>query len=143
MFKQAIKWGDKDPKKLFMIDGFGATLSALLLGIVLVKLEKYFGIPRSTLYFLVLFPLLFAVYDMYCFRKKTNDIGKYLKVIALLNITYCILSISIAFYHLQEITYLGWSYIIFEITVVFTFATIELKVARKLILERKDFVIAD
>ena len=34
-----------NPKKLFFIDGCGAILSAFLLGIVLVRFEKYIGMP--------------------------------------------------------------------------------------------------
>lgn len=49
VIKWILEWGNINPKKLFQIDAFGATLSAVLLGIVLVKLERFFGIPKQTL----------------------------------------------------------------------------------------------
>ena len=52
------------PKKLFLIDGLGAILSAFLLGYVLVKLERVFGIPSKTLYFLATLPMFFVIYDL-------------------------------------------------------------------------------
>ena len=37
------------PKKLFLIDGIGAVLSAFLLGVVLVKLQSLIGMPTNHL----------------------------------------------------------------------------------------------
>jgi len=116
---------------LFLIDGFGAIVSAFLLGIVLVKLEMYFGIPKSTLYFLAVLPILFAVFDFYCYFKIEQNLEKYLKAIAVVNILYCCLSLGLAFYHYNQIKYLGWIYIIIEIIIVVAIAMIELRAARK------------
>ncbi len=117
-------------RKLFLLDGFGAILSAILLGIVLVKLERLFGIPKSTLYVLASLPCLFAIYDFYCYFKIEKNLKKFLKGIAIVNLLYCCLSIGLAFYHYQEITYLGWTYIIVEILIVVTLAIIELSFAK-------------
>jgi hypothetical protein len=133
ILKQGITWGNKHPKKLFLIDGSGAILSAFLLGIVLVEWERIFGIPRSVLYFLALLPCLFTVYDIYCYRTKSKNIGTLLKGIAWMNLAYCILSMGLAIYHFQKITYFGWSYLILEMGIVITLATLEWKVAGQLI----------
>ncbi|MEL6140721.1 MAG: hypothetical protein AAFU67_03805, partial [Bacteroidota bacterium] len=37
------------PKQLFLIDGLGATLTAICLGVVLTRLESLFGMPRTIL----------------------------------------------------------------------------------------------
>ncbi len=116
-------------RKLFLLDGFGALLSAVLLGVVLVKLNAYFGIPVATLYFLAVLPCFFAVYDFYCYFKMKKDLGKFLKGIAIINLLYCCLSLALAFYHYQEILYLGWIYIVVEIIIVVALSIIELRVA--------------
>ena len=121
------------PRKLFLIDGFGAILSAFLLGVVLVKFESYIGIPASTLYFLASLPIFFAIYDFYCLRKKNADYGKVLKGISIINFLYCCLSIGFSFYHLETITPTGWAYVLIEVLIVMFIATIEFKVAKKLI----------
>ena len=121
---------NKHLKNLFLLDGFGALLSAFLIGIVLVKLESYFGIPKSTLYFLAALPCLFAIYDFYCYFKVERDLGKFLKGIAIVNLLYCCLSIGLAFYHYQEITYLGWAYVLVEVFIVIGIAVIELRAAK-------------
>ena len=128
--EQIIKWGRINPRKLFQIDGFGAILSAVLLGIVLVKLEMVFGIPKLTLYLLASLPCLFAIYDFYCYFKIDKNLGLFLKGIAITNLFYCCLSIGLAIYHKDEITNLGWIYIGVEVVIIVALATIELRVAK-------------
>lgn len=118
-----------NPKKLFLIDGFGAILSTLLLGIVLVELENIFGIPKSTLYFLALLPSLFASYDFYCYYKIHKYLAIYLKGIAITNLIYCCLSLGLAIYHREEIKSLGWIYISIEILITSSLAVVEMRVA--------------
>jgi len=118
-------------KKFFLLDGFGAILSAVLLGIVLVKLESYFGIPKSALYILAILPCLFAIYDFYCYFRVTKNLGKFLKGIAIVNLLYCCLSIGFAYYHYNEITQLGWIYITIEIIIVVAIAIVELKAVKR------------
>lgn len=122
-------------KNLFLLDGLGAILSAFLLGIVLVKLESYFGIPKKALYILAALPCLFMIYDFFCYYKIERNLAKYLKGIAIVNLLYCCLSIGMAIYHQEVISSLGWIYLIVEIIVVMILAIIELKVANKFNLE--------
>jgi putative flippase GtrA len=122
-----------NPTKLFIIDGLGAILSAFLLGYVLVKFENIFGIPSKTLYTLAAMPVFFAFYDLYCIRNKKDDLGHFMKGIAIINLTYCCISILFAFYHLGTITIFGWSYLIIEILIIIILTIIEYKVAIRLI----------
>ena len=122
-----------NPKKLFLIDGAGALLSAFLLGVVLVRFESIFGIPSSTLYFLAALPVLFAAYDLYAYRTKNAKFAQLLKGIALINVMYCCLSIGFACYHTETITLFGWAYIIGEVLIVISLAILELRIAKRLI----------
>lgn len=117
-------------KKLFLVDGIGAIVSAVMLGIVLVKYESFFGIPASALYILAILPCFFAAYDFFCYFIIDNHHKKYIKAIAIVNILYCILSISLALFHKDLITYLGWIYIIVEVIIVIVVAVIELKASK-------------
>lgn len=129
IFKEIVKWKKMNPKNLFLVDGFGAILSTILLGIVLVEFESVFGIPRQTLYFLAAMLCLFAFYDFYCFFKIDNNLSWFLKGIATANLIYCCLSIILGLYHRNAITNLGWIYIFIEIVVVCILSIIELRVA--------------
>ena len=119
----------KKLKNLFLLDGFGALVSAFLLGVVLVRLESYFGIPKKALYVLAGLPCFFMLYDFYCYLKVEKNLGYFLKGIAIVNLLYCCLSIGMAVYHQSVITYLGWIYIIGEIIIVVVLSLFESKVA--------------
>jgi hypothetical protein len=117
------------PKMLFVIDGVGAMLSAVLISVVLVRFESIFGIPASTLYVLAAIPVGFAIYDMLCYQLDLPNQVKYLKGIGILNLLYCSLSIGLSLYHKNTITYFGWAYIIGEVLIVGALAWVELSSA--------------
>ncbi len=129
-FRRMILWSNENPRKLFLLDGAGAILSVFLLGFVLVKLEGFFGIPKNTLYFLTVWPLLFAIYDLYCYCTFNKNWNRYLTVIAIFNLMYCCLSIGLALYHALQITIFGWIYIVVEVMIVIAIAILELKVSK-------------
>lgn len=60
--------------KLFLIDGIGALITALLLSQVLARYESVFGMPASLLYVLAGVAACFAVYSLtcYCGSKKAE-----------------------------------------------------------------------
>ena len=130
--KQLITLVLKKPKRLFIIDATGALFSVFMLGYILIKFNYFFGIPKSTLYLLAIIPAFFILLDLYSYVKKDIRINNFLKVISILNILYCWLSMSLAFYHLKTITILGWAYLIVEIIIILILASIQLIVAEKL-----------
>ncbi|MDX8553835.1 hypothetical protein MK851_09410 [Tenacibaculum sp. 1B UA] len=131
MIKQLLKSLTLNPKKLFLIDGLGAVLSAFLLGVILVNLESIIGIAPSTLYLLAVLPIFFAVYDFYSYQKIHNELKPFLKGIAILNLLYCCLSIGAAFYHYKTITSIGWIYILVEVSIIIILSIIELTIAKR------------
>jgi len=139
-FKKSAERLHSQAHKLFLLDGLGALLSAFLIGVVLVKFNSLFGIPISALYFLALLPCLFAMYDFYCYQKKNINTGLSLKIIAVVNVLYCCLSLGLAFYHREEITVLGWGYIIVEIVIVLVLAKLEFEVGERLLRNKKNNV---
>lgn len=116
-------------KQLLRLDAFGALLSAFLLGVCLVHFQPLVGIPRSALYLLVIFPVIFACYDVYYLFLKPTQLAKGLKGIAIANTAYCVLSIVVSLKHFDEITFLGWGYIILEVIIVLILAIIEFRTA--------------
>ena len=132
IFQTAINKILLQPKQLFLLDGFGALLSAFSLGVVLVQLESLFGIPPNVLYILAVLPCFFGVYDFYCYFKIERKIGFFLKGIAFVNLGYCVLSLGFAYVHQESITTLGWTYIILEVLIVVYLAILEIKVANYL-----------
>jgi len=121
-----------NPKLLFLIDGFGAIVSAFLLGVVLVIFENQVGIPSKTLYFLASIPVVFFFYDMYGYTVPHQKTNIFLKGIAFLNLLYCFVSLGFAWYHSNRITILGWSYIITELLILGALIYVEYLVAENI-----------
>lgn len=130
--EQLMRRFSANPKHLFLLDGLGALVSAFLLGVVLVQFEGVFGIPRSTLYFLAIIPCFFAVFDIVSFRSSSSKHALCLRIIASLNIAYCIVSIGWAAFAGQTITILGWAYLLIEVAIVLMLALFELRVVKKI-----------
>jgi hypothetical protein len=131
--KKSIKNLKIGPRTVFIIDGSGAILSAFLLGVVLVQFQSFFGIPFRILYFLAAIPILFFLFDVYSYLTVQHHTVKKLKIIALANLLYCLLSISVTAYHAGQVTIWGWIYILIEILIVLIVVAIELATAKKII----------
>jgi hypothetical protein len=106
------------PKRIFLIDGLGAMLSAVLLIAVLARFEDLFGMPQKTLSFLSGIASFFAVYSISCSFFVIEKWKVYLKVILLANTSYCLLTIGVLLYFSQSLTILGLVYFLAEIGVV-------------------------
>ena len=115
------------PKQLFLIDGIGAILSAILL-VALAYYDNFIGIPRNTLLFLAFFPCVFAIYDFKYYFGSQKYKNHPLRNIAFSNLIYCFISIGFLIHYHNEITSLGWVYFILEITIISALIIVEFKV---------------
>ena len=105
-------------RRLFLIDGQGALLSAFFLGVVLVYFEENIGMPGPTLYFLAVIASGFAVYSLSCYLIQPVNYRPYVLAIATLNLLYCSLTLGLVIYHRNSLSLLGFSYFILEIIVI-------------------------
>jgi|APTNR8051073442_1049403.scaffolds.fasta_scaffold01243_6 hypothetical protein len=117
------------PKRLFLLDGLGACLTAFLLGVVLTAFNEHFGMPQKTLNILALIALVFAFYSFFCFFFIGNNWRLFLKIIAAANLLYCCLTITLVIYFYPHLTVLGVIYFLLEIVVVCALVFIELRFA--------------
>ena len=119
------------PKTLFLIDGLGAILSALMLGVVLVHFQDLIGMPIRALYVLAFLPCLFMIYSFSCFFFLRDNWSPYLKFIAIVNFLYCLFSIGMMIIHRESLTAVGYIYFIVEIIIVLVIAGIEYRASIK------------
>jgi len=124
------KWTN-NPAQLFLLDGAGALLSAFMLGVVLVSLQPMIGMPISTLYLLAAIPCCFIFFDIYHSIKKSIT-GQPLRIICILNLAYCCLSLVMSILHRETLTAWGWIYIIGECLLILMIARLEWLVAGEL-----------
>ncbi len=114
-------------KTLFLIDGIGAVISALSLGIILPLFHQHIGVPKQSLYFLSLFPVLYCFYSFGCFSKVKALKSYHLYIIGALNLLYCIVSVFTLAQFLGSLTDLGYGYFLIEIILVLLLAAYEIK----------------
>lgn len=129
MILNLINTFKNNPRKLFLIDGFGAVISAVSLGVILVKLETFFGMPPKQLYILSGAAFIFAMYSFFCYFRFPMNWRPFLKVIAISNLIYCSVTIGLVVYLFQTLTTLGLIYFILELVIIIFLVRIELKVA--------------
>lgn len=112
----------------FLIDGVGALASGISLYFIIGSFVSVFGMPTSVIQNLAILPFLYCVYSLSCHNLKPQS-GIYLKIIAILNLIYCMISISLMIRYANEIKPLGYVYFIVEKLIVIPLAIWEWKVS--------------
>lgn len=115
-----------NPKILFLIDGFGALLTALILFSILRPFNRYFGMPKSVLTILSIIALAFCLYSMSCFYLVKEKWKSFLKAVSTGNLIYCCITIGLIVYYYDQLTVLGIVYFLLEIAVICGLVFLEL-----------------
>lgn len=123
------------PKNIFLLDGFGALLTAFLLFLVLSTFNTFFGLSKTTLEYLSLLALVFSVYSFSCFLLITNNWKPYLKIICITNILYCLLTFGIILYYYESISVFGIAYFLGEIIVICGIVFLEIRTINNMVSE--------
>ncbi|KAA3633635.1 MAG: hypothetical protein DWQ02_12830 [Bacteroidetes bacterium] len=123
-----IKTISANPRKIFQIDGLGAILSAFLLGVILTTFEDFFGMPARVLYILAGIAAGFALYSLTYYFLNIKKWHAALRRIAIANLLYCLLTLTLVIIHFQELTVWGILYFALEILVIITLVYIEFRV---------------
>lgn len=116
------------PRRLFLIDGIGAFLTAFFLFVILKTFNEYFGMPKKTLDFLSIIALTFSTYSFCCFFLVKNNWHPFLRAISIANLLYCCLTLGLVIYNYPRLTILGVTYFLIEIVIVCGLIYIEINV---------------
>lgn len=120
-----------NPKSLFLIDGLGALFTAFLTGVLLRMFEDDFGMPQKHLCVLSILACIFAVYSMSCYFLIVKNWRTHLKIIAVANSMYCLLTAVLVMLLYQQLTILGIIYFIGEILIIIGLVYMEISVSSK------------
>lgn len=116
-------------RKTLLIDGIGAVISTLSLGVIAVYFQSYFGMPTFELRLLSGIAFIFAIYSLSAYLWSGDFWRLFLRLIAICNLLYCLASAFLLIEHAKVVTMLGWLYFIPEILLVGTLAVLELKIS--------------
>jgi len=114
---------------IFLIDGIGALLSAILLGLVLTRLEAFFGLPKNVLYVLSGIAMLFSIYSLTNAIIKPAKSAPRLQFIAVANLLYCVLTVVLLIAFYQQLTVYDLLYFVGELLIILSLAYYELRAA--------------
>jgi hypothetical protein len=118
-----------NPRKLFLIDGLGAILTAIILGVVFLNYQEYIGMPNNILIMLSLMASIFVVYSFTCYIKSFKNWWIYLKIIAFANLSYCCITMTLLYINFQSLTFFGLIYFMAEIIIIAMLVYMEFLVA--------------
>ncbi|PQJ69644.1 hypothetical protein BTO14_16765 [Polaribacter butkevichii] len=107
-----------NPKRFFLIDAFGALLTAISLFGILAQLEPYFGMPKKTLYLLSGIAFCLFIYSISCNKFIKLNCIPYLRILIISNIIYSLISLGLLIKYSEKITELGWVYFILELLII-------------------------
>lgn len=124
-----MKFPSISPRKLFLLDGTGALVSAISLGLVLPLLQEYIGLPVGTLRMLGVLALCYALWSLACYFFLPEKWPGFMKIISLANLSHCVLTAVLLLLGWENVQPLGWLYFGVEMAIVLPLAWWEWKVA--------------
>lgn len=127
--KKTIAYFSRKPKELFLLDGLGAALTTFSLFFVLRHYNDYVGMPANILTHLSVIGLVFCAYSISCYHLLQGSWTSFLRIIAISNLFYCILTITFLYSYYNNLTRIGLIYFLAEILIIVLLVYIELRVA--------------
>ena len=118
-------------KRLFLVDGVGALLSAAMLGGVLAHFPEAVGMPRGTLLSLAGLATVFAVYSFGSYCWAGARWRPLLRLIAFVNLAYCGLTLALVCMEYNTLHWLGMVYFLLEIALILVLVGVELVAASR------------
>ncbi|NDU96212.1 hypothetical protein [Spirosoma terrae] len=107
-----------EPKRIFLIDGLGAFLTAFFLVAILTPFSASFGMPVNVLYILSAIAGLLMLYSLGCYFLPIRNWRSNVAAISLANLLYCLLTASLIVYYYSSLTILGALYFTLEISTI-------------------------
>lgn len=126
--KIALKLAQK-PKNLFLIDAIGAMITTVILVVILINFNHYFGISKTTFSYLSLFVAFLCIYSTTCFFFLKDNWVIYIRIISSANLLYCLFTLGLMIFNHAELTIIGLIYFLVEMAIIIGLVYIELSVA--------------
>lgn len=127
MTLKLIKIISSNPKRVFLIDSIGAALSAIFIFLIVSFFDSKFGLAKNVLYLLCAIACILSIYSMTCYFIYGRKWRKYLWIVLIANILYCMLTFLCLLISYKNVTFIGLIYFILEIISISFLVFIELK----------------
>ncbi|HUM52596.1 MAG TPA: hypothetical protein PK431_12310 [Chitinophagales bacterium] len=117
-----------NPKKLFLIDCLGATLSASFLTIIYFNFQENIGLPKYAISYLIIIALCCAIYSFLCYLLIRSNWLKYISGVIIANLFYLIFTSAQVVFYYKQLKIYGWIYFCLDILVISLVIYIEWKI---------------
>lgn len=118
-----------NPKKIFLIDGLGASTTAILLLVIKNFFIDHFGMPPQVFTILATIAFLMSGYSLACCLLTKTKWKTNLRVIGTANLLYCCLTLLLVMYYYMWMTAWGITYFLVEMVIIVALALLEFKTA--------------
>jgi hypothetical protein len=115
---------------IFLFDAIGAFVSGISM-FVLSFFSEWIGLPKGVLMLFMGIAFLFGVYSACIYVLKPKRWSFFLKIIASLNVGYCLITVYQLFQHQYTLSFLGSLYFGAEILIIVGLALYETVLAKK------------
>jgi hypothetical protein len=120
-----------NPNRLFLLDGIGGLLTGITIGYILPLLPQHFDLPVNVFKMLSTFGFLYGLYSLTCALTLKSHFSKWLRVIILANLIYCLISIFIMVYYFDRLSPLGLIYFTTEKFIILFLVHLEYKALKQ------------
>ncbi len=115
----------KDPRKIFLLDSFGALVTAICIGVIMVQFNSLFNIPVKILYTLASIAVFLCIYSFSVFKIFPKKWPMLLKFLSQMNLAYCIITVLMLLTFRQSITAWSMAYFTCEIVIILILVSFE------------------
>ena len=115
------------PKRVFLIDGIGASVTSISYAAILAFFRPNFGFSLEMCLALFSMALIFACYSLVFAWINYGKWRSFLRIIAVANLLFCSVALGFMIWKFEKITILGKVYIVAESLLVTCIAMFELK----------------
>jgi hypothetical protein len=112
-------------RQIFLLDGIGATLTAIMPFVLLAIFGDIFRMPVNILFILSGIATMYALYSLSCYFIPLENRKPFLQGIMVANVAYCCLTLGLVLYYWSTLTWLGKTYFLGEIAIVFVVVFLE------------------
>jgi hypothetical protein len=124
------------PRRLFLLDGGGALITASAVGLVLPALPEAVGMPTSVLRSLALAACVLAVWSFSCAAFAPRLWPWLLRGVACANTAYCAVTAACLWRFRPQLLPLDWLYFPGEIVLILALVALEWQVAARAVPNR-------
>lgn len=118
-----------NPKKIFLLDGIGALVTSFILMVIIRQNTVLFGVLPSACVKLSAIAFVFCLYSFTCYFLAKENRKSLLKVIALANIAYCMVTVLLLSQFYERLTPVAYTYFTCELGIITGLSIAEFRLA--------------